>query len=52
MLMPETFEEYWKTSPGLGDLSYVRRDLALKIAEAAFVAGQSSALKWANKTMP
>lgn len=48
----ETFEEYWKTSPGLGDLTYVRRDLAMKIIEAAFVAGQSSALKWANKKSP
>lgn len=48
----ETFEEYWEKSPGLGDLTYVRKDLAMKIIEAAFVAGQSSALKWANKTMP
>lgn len=48
----ETFEEYWKTGPGLGDLTYVRRDLAMKIAESCYVAGQSAALKWANKKLP
>lgn len=47
----ETFEEYWKSSPGMGNLVTIPRDLALQIAKGAYIAGQASAAKWINKEL-
>lgn len=48
----ETFEEYWERGPGLGDLTYFKREFVMAVAKACYVAGQAGALKWANKKLP
>lgn len=46
MNLPKRFEEYWKTSPGFGNLTQIPVSLAKIAASTAYDAGMSEGIRW------